>query len=174
MAFGTGAFPLARCTGTCAGTGRALMPGEACVAALVEGSGRDGLERVDYSVESWARGDRPRTPARLFASWRSSFRPREKDEPGLLSDAELMDLFEELSQGADDRRAAFRYLLAVLLLRRRLLRQVGMRGRTMLVVARGAPEGAEPIGIDEPALDDAAIGTALEQLSGIIPTREGA
>lgn len=169
MAFGSTTFPLARCTGVCAATGRALAPGETCVGTLIETEGRPGLDRMDYSREAWERGERPQAPHRLFAAWKTSFSPKPEDKPSLLSDAELVDLFDELGEAADERRAAFRYLLAILLVRRRLLRQVGMRGRTMLLQPRGAAEGAEPIAVDEPALDDAAIGAALEQLSQIVP-----
>jgi len=169
MSFGSSSFPLTRCSGVCAGTGRPLGPDEACIGTLVEIQGQSGFDREDYSLEAWEAGKRPVAPRRLFASWKTTNALREDDKPRLLSDPELLDLFEEVATAEDERRAAFRYLLGILLIRRRLLRQVGMDGRALLVVTKAASEGATPIRLEEPAMDDQVIAEALEQLSQIVP-----
>lgn len=140
---------------------------------LVEIPGQTGLEREDYSMEAWEAGKRPVAPRRLFAAWKTTFDPREDDKPRLLSDPELLDLFEEVATAEDEQRAAFRYLLGILLIRRRVLRQVGMDGRALLVATKGMAEGAAPIRLEEPAMDDQAIAQALEQLSQIVPDANG-
>jgi hypothetical protein len=64
-------FPISRPTGTCAATGHPIKVGDSYIAALVERQGSEALERVDYSLEAWVRGERPRAPLWLFASWKA-------------------------------------------------------------------------------------------------------
>lgn len=167
-------YPLARSSGVCAASGAAFAPGEPIVAALVERPGSPHLERLDFSREAWARGARPPLPARLFASWKSSHLPPEPKKNSVLSDAELTDLFEELARAGDavdSRRAGFRYLLAVLLVRRRVLRLEGQKGANLLVRPRqpaGASEPAPLLEIPDPGLDESAVNEAIEQFGQIV------
>ena len=51
----------------------------------------------------------------------------------LLSDPELLELFEELAGATETRQLVFRYLLALLLVRRKVLRHAGSRPGVLLV-----------------------------------------
>ena len=106
---------MARSTGVCAGSGRAFVPGERVVAVLVEGTNAQPgnlLARVDFSVEAWNEGARPSGP--VFGVWRTAFTPGEVKKKSLLSDEELLDLFEELGAATEAKQIGFRYLLTLL------------------------------------------------------------
>ena len=100
---------------TCAGTGRGFTAGEPIVSALVRQEGR--LDRRDYSAAAW---NGP--PDDTLAWWRSTYPPADAAAAALAPSDVLLDVFEEF-EGRDDE-APLRYLLALELLRRRVLRVV--------------------------------------------------
>ncbi len=144
------------------------------VAALVEREGEGAtpvLERVDYSVEAWDGGARPQAPLRLFGFWRATYQPLEQRKQPLLGDAELLDLFEELAGATETRQQTFRFILALLLIRRRVLRVVSAAGGTMQVVRRAASDvEKQPMPVVDPGLDEQAIADAMDQLSMVVAT----
>ncbi|MFA6043436.1 MAG: hypothetical protein WC718_00505 [Phycisphaerales bacterium] len=160
------AYPLSRSPGQCAASGQAFVEGAHYVATLVERAGQPGLERLDYSVEAWEAGARPMPPFTLFAFWRASFSPHPEKAKPLLGDAELLDLFEELGTADQPRQLAFRYFVALLLIRRRLLRQVGTKPGVILVSPKGSPETT--LEVKDPGVDDGTIADALEQLGRVV------
>lgn len=159
-------YPLSRATGQCAASGHAFSEGEAFVATLVERAGQPGLERLDFAVSAWESGARPAVPLVLFAFWRGVFSPHPEKAKPLLGDAELLDLFEELGSADQPKQLAFRYFVALLLIRRRLLRQVGTRPGVLLVSPKGAPQTT--LEVKDPGVDDGAIADALEQLGRVV------
>ena len=165
------AYPLSRSPGRCAATGQAFAQGAQYVATLVERAGQPGLERQDFSVEAWEAGSRPGAPFALFAFWRASYSPHPEKAKPLLSDAELLDLFEELGGADRPRQLAFRYFVALLLIRRRLLRQVGSKPGVILVSPKGSPETT--LEVKDPGVDDATIADALEQLGRVVNVEGG-
>src|SRR3954470_5386608 len=164
---GTGSpYPFVRSTGRCAATGQAFAEGDPYIATLVERHG--GLERLDFSAAAWDQGRRPDAP--LFGFWRARYQAAESKKQPLLGDAELLDLFEELGAATEPRQLTFRYLLTLLLIRRRVLRVVATKPGQMLVLPRGSRSGGgggeatcEPIAVVDPGLDDQAIADAIEQ-----------
>ena len=170
-------YPVARSTGQCAATGKAFAPGERYVATLVERQPDSGLfERVDFSVEAWQNGARPQAPLRIFGVWRANFQEQVAARKPLLGDDELLDLFEQLGEATEPRQISFRYVLTLLLVRRRLLRMMGTKARTaerpalMLVLPRGVGADQQPIEVVDPGLDEAAIAEVIEQVGQIIAT----
>ena len=159
-------YPIARPTGVCAQTGEPIAPGDEYVATLLEQEESEALDRRDYSIEAWANGARP---ARLFGFWRATM-PESNEKPRLfIDDTELQALFEQLDGAEDEKRIVFRFLLGLVLMRKRLLRHAGSKTRkgqrVMLARAKGsAPEDA-PIEIIDPELDDKAIEEAADQLT---------
>lgn len=148
------------------------------MAALVERVADGQLGRADYSIEAWAAGARPGADSRLIGTWRGVMRPAEGPRRALIDDAELVDLFEQLGQATAQRQLAFRYILALILIRKRLLRAAGTRrgtsgavGEVMLVqLAKAAGGGPDdpPIEVIDPGLDDQTIAEATEQLGEIM------
>jgi hypothetical protein len=104
---------LQRPGGTCALTGRPFAPGDAMCSALVRGAA--GIERRDVHADAW-KGP----PEAALAWWRSTVPAARASGPVLAPTDVLLDVLEELDGRPDD--AALRYLLALELVRRRVLR----------------------------------------------------
>jgi hypothetical protein len=170
-------YPVARSTGVCAATGRTLQNGERYVATLVErADGGSQLDRIDFSAEAWQQGARPQPPLRILGVWRAAFTEHPVAKKALLDDGELLDMFEQLGEATQANQIAFRYVLTLLLVRRRLLRMMGSRPRTadrpalMLVLPKGVGADQTPIEVIDPGLDDAAVAEVIEQIGQIMPT----
>jgi hypothetical protein len=173
----TNTYEIGRAAPVCAATGHPLTPGTPIVTALVEAPGEEHLRRVDTSAAAWEAGTRP--PG-VFAFWRTVVPEGTRKHGVVLDDEALMDLFHSLDGGDpgenDDRRSAFRYVVALLLVRRRRLIQVsnrsgGTNGPDILVLkVRGSEEGALPFEVPVPNLDSGALASATEQLSSFIET----
>lgn len=169
--FFSASYPISRSTGQCAATGQAFAPGEHFVAALVETEGSEELGRLDYSLGAWEGGSRPEAPARLFAHWRGVFAPPQGPRKLLLNDDELLDLFEQLATADRTNQIAFRYVLALLLVRRRVLTYEGtVEGVMRVRVKRPVAEQAnEPIvEVVDPKLDDETVAGVIEQLGEVV------
>jgi hypothetical protein len=125
---------LQRPRAACARTGRTFASGDVMVSALV----RDGaaLERIDYAAEAW---EEP--PPGTLAWWRCRYAAAGPAGPTLAPPDVLLDVLEELESRPEE--AALRYLLALQLVRRKVLRIVepaaadaaGMDGHEVLVLS---------------------------------------
>ncbi len=104
----------------CAATGKDLVPGEQCVSVLVEKQGE--LQRLDFS-EEWWKGP----PEGSLGVWKCLVpRPAEvRREP--LDTTALMTCFEQLTEEANPAREGLRYILALLLVKKKRLRLEGSR-----------------------------------------------
>lgn len=192
----TGAYDLGRSAGACAASGAALRPGQPCVVALCEAS--DGerpdagtpfglfLKRLDYSVEAWDAGSRPE---RLLFYWRTSVPESGQERRLLVDDETLLDLFLRLEADERPNRIAFRFVLGLLLVRRRLLRVVGQRHETIertgaadgrperierevwLLQPRGVESSAPPIALVNPRLREEDVCAIAEELGEIMQGR---
>jgi len=167
-------YPIGRPTGVCAATGAALSPGQAYIGALVpaepEGEDAPVLERRDYALEAW--GSLEPKPA-VFARWRGVV-PQADAKPTLALDPPaLYDLLDQLGENEDESRRTLRYVLALLLMRKRLLTHVGTRrdgdGRDVILVRRkGDDPESQPVEIADPSLEPQALSTAAAQLASAI------
>jgi hypothetical protein len=108
-----------------------------------------------------------------MAMWRGVVPDDRAGEGPKLNTGELLSLFESLSDATDERRVALRLVLALLLVRKRLLVVVG-RSQTragvpgaMLVRVRADGPEAEPIEVAEPDLDEGSL-LALSQELGMV------
>lgn len=104
-------FPVQRATRRCSTSGRTLAPDEAFVSALIDEEGR--VTRRDYAVDQW---DTP--PEGAFAWWRREPKPATAGET--TPQEVLLRLLDEWADRPEE--ATSRYLLALLLMRRRVLR----------------------------------------------------
>lgn len=175
MSVGNQAYSVARPTRRCAATGEEIKPGDAYVATLVEQPGEEELVRLDFSLSAWLGGQRPQAPLQLFGVWRAVLAEGEENVRQLLDDDELLDLFEQLGESTEDRRIAFRFVLALVLIRKRLLiyeggvpadKTAGKSGR--LRVRRRKEQNPEIIEVVDPGMDDEAIEAATEQIGRIM------
>jgi hypothetical protein len=166
-------FDIARPTGVCAASGRPIAAGEEYVAVLVETGPEEGFVRRDYSAEAWSGGAvlaEIKRPQCVFGYWRAVMPEPNAPRRQFIDDDALSDLFEQLIEAGADLeagRAAFRYVLALVLVRKRLLRWEGERDGALLVRWSKSEEGAL-MTVPNPGMDDARINDATEQLSGIL------
>lgn len=107
-------YEVERCTRHCAASGRELHEGEEFFSVLVNEK-RD-VRRHDYATEAWTG---PSDDA--VAWWKSRMPTREAKKGQLAPNDVLLQLFNELEQAPE--KADMRYVLALLLVRRRVLRE---------------------------------------------------
>jgi hypothetical protein len=104
----------------CASTGRPFVAGEILYSALVRAAG--SLDRVDVSADAWQG-----PPEDTIAWWRSIYPAAGEAGPILAPVDVLLDALDGLEDAGD---APLRYLLALQLVRRRVLRIVDESGAT--------------------------------------------
>ena len=102
-----------RCSKQCCRTHRILAPGETYYSALFEGN--EGLERLDFSAEAW------KNEVQHGIGWWKSVIPSPDDRRIRLAPNDILfDLFDQWL--GDGEKAEYLYILALLMVRRRLLR----------------------------------------------------
>jgi hypothetical protein len=99
----------------CAKTDRELRPGEKFFSVLYD-RGHE-LVREDISAEAWQG-----PPPEAFSFWMGRVPAKEKTKRLDIDDELLLDLFQRLAEAAEPRKANFRYIVALLLMRRKRLR----------------------------------------------------
>jgi hypothetical protein len=105
----------------CAVTGQPFHDGEPiCTALFTAADG--GFERRDFSLAGWDQRD-PASPA-PFSFWRSTFQPAAaEDRPEVVAKESAEDLLRRLVEDDHEATENVRYILAVMLERRKLLRE---------------------------------------------------
>ena len=107
--------------GVCCGTGLKFETGQEYFAALVETD--EGLERRDYSTEFWE-GEKPS----VYCFWKTKLADPEEKKKIFVDDEMLMAFFERLAEETDQEKINFRFVLTLVLMRKRKLKYVS--GRT--------------------------------------------
>ena len=169
-------WDIGRSSGRCAATGTPLEPGSPCIIALVEQLEdlSAPLTRMDFSEEGWNGGGwaKSSASASVIAFWRGVVAAPNEKRRAFVDDQTLLDLFERL--GGDERlhRVRFRFVLMLLLVRKRLLRVTGTSSsegvETWSVIPKGAAEGDMPVAVVNPKLDDAAMVEVTNQLGEVL------
>jgi len=177
--FNAPTYDVQRPTGRCAFSGQDIAPRQAYMAILVE----DGelLRRVDVSMEQWQAG---RRPDNLFCYWKAIAPEPNARKKVFVDDEALMNLLERLADAQQPQRIAFRFVLALILMRKKLLRydRTERRGEgdgrqewwvltPKLDLSKG-PMGrwdeSRTIEVLDPRLDEEAIRQVTDQLSEIL------
>jgi hypothetical protein len=166
--FGTD-YQVGHSTGRCEATGQALEPGCPCMATLCDREGDEGFDRRDFSLTAWESGARPE---RLFSFWKTIVPAPDAKPRVLVDDAVLIDLFERLAADERPQRVAFRFVLALILMRKK---QLKFTGRTTegdverwLLQPRGAAAEQPPFVAINPNLADDDVRDLLDQLGEIL------
>lgn len=182
--FNAPAYDVQRPTGQCAFTQQPIQPGDAYIATLVEEG--DAFVRIDVSLDAWNEGKRPDN---LFSFWKAIAPEPNQKKKVFVDDEVLMNLVQRLADAEQPQRRAFRFVLALILMRKKLLRydrtapRKGMDadGKEVeqawwvmtpkLDVTKGPMSKwneAQTIEVLDPALDEAAIRQVTDQLSEIL------
>jgi hypothetical protein len=106
-------YDVQRCTRHCAISGRELSPGETVFSTLMAEGGR--VVRHDYAAESWTG-----PPEGVLGWWKGQLPARDAKKLHWAPNDVMLQLLEELEDQPE--KADFRYVLSLLLVRRRVLR----------------------------------------------------
>lgn len=111
------AWHIARSSRTCAATGQAIEPGQPFFSALVEKD--DDFQRLDFSFDSWSAVEK----SGFFSYWKNKgliVNESEKRPP--VDYDQLLAFFDSLNGAEEPGKRLFRYVLALILGRKRKLR----------------------------------------------------
>jgi hypothetical protein len=101
--------------GFCSGTGRKIEYGEEYFAALVQTD--DGLSRQDFCSDYWQE-NKPD----VFCFWRTRLPEPDQKKHIFVDDEMLMAFFERLAEETEQEKINFRFVLALILMRKRRLK----------------------------------------------------
>lgn len=108
-------YDIARGAGVCTVTGRTLAVGEEFYVVVYEDG--ETFQRRDICVEAWTG-----PPADAFCFFRSRVAPREQKKRLLIDDEALLAFFSRLESETEPVRVQFRFVLTLILMRKRLLK----------------------------------------------------
>ena len=158
-------YEVSRPHGVCAVTGKTIAPGEKLMAALRETS--VGFERVDISMEAWPEFDR----ANVLAFWQTHVPiPEQKPKKLFVDDAVLCELFERLADTTEPAKLNFRFVLGLILMRKRMLiyetTRLDADNREIWVVRFKGKESK--LDLLNPKLDEQQVTEVSQQLGEIL------
>ena len=149
-------------TRKCVATGRELLVGERYFTALVETG--DRFERHDFAAEAW-KGP----PTGAFSYWVGKVAATPEHQKPRFDDDLLEDCFQRLEHAVEPGRINFRYVLALLLIRRKRLRfeetrYVGQEERMHL----SCPRTGRRWDVVNPRLTDAQMKDVQEEVFKVL------
>lgn len=154
-------------SGRCVATGKELAEGEAFYTVLFEDG--ESFKRADYSLEGW-KGP----PEGSFCHFRTRVPVKDKKKNLLVNDEVLAHFFQRLADETELVRIQFRFVLALILMRKRKLRYDGSaRGeegevwRMTLMADRSSHD------VLNPDLTDEQIEGVSQQLTAILHSDMG-
>lgn len=111
------AWHIARSSRTCAHSGEAIPAGEPFYSALVDKD--DSFDRLDFSTGAWSEVDKEP----FFSYWKNKGgNAREDNKRPSVDFDRLLSFFDSLEGAEEAPKRLFRYVLALVLVRRRRLR----------------------------------------------------
>jgi hypothetical protein len=160
----TGGYDVPRPGGVCAVSGRTIIPGEKFFAVVRETP--TGLERLDVSPEAWAAFDR----RDLLGFWQTVMpSPEQKPKKLFVDDEVLCTLFERLADTSEQAKLNFRFVLGLILMRKRVILYETTRqeeGRDVWVVRLRGRE--DRLDLVDPKLTEAQVAEVSQQLGEIL------
>jgi hypothetical protein len=152
----------------CARTGRELKTGESYYSVLRETP--QGFAREDYALEAWQG-----PPENAIGFWRATVAAAATAKgPPPIDNAVIAQFFEHLAGEEDATKQNFRFILALLLLRRKVLKlagQMSQAGRDILVL-RATATGQEHRVVD-PGLTEEQLARVQAEVSRILQNPVG-
>ncbi len=166
-------WDVAKTQGVCAGCNQTLQPKQDYYAALIEETNdskedsqpkADGFARCDYCETCWEH-----VGPDVFCFWKTYLPEPQEKKKLLVNHAVLLDIFERLAGADEPAKINFRFVLALILMRKRILkyRQTDCRdGREVWIMGQVREQTTHEV--INPRLDDAHIREVSEQLSTIL------
>ena len=161
-------IPVGKPTFVCAASGEPLPAGTPCVTTVRE-NGTGGFERLEFSTAAWAAGARPEG---LLCWWKTVMPEPDARKRLVLDDEAIEEVFDRLADDDRPNRIAVRWLLSMILLRKKRLRHLRVEERdgreSWLFSRRGDAEGAPPTSVVRPQLDEEAIAALADELGAVV------
>jgi hypothetical protein len=159
-------FNIARSSGCCLLCDKELQPGENYTATLREAD--EDFFREDFCLNCW-QGQKDQVGSDVFGIWLSEV-PQPRQKKKLLVDNEvLLNFFRRLEDTQDPQRIRFRYVLTLILMRKKILSYEGCKTsegvETWQMRHRGTSDTYQVI---DPKLTEDEISSLSEQLNDIL------
>ena len=153
-----------RTEGVCAGTNRKLEPGEEYYATLIDN--KTFFERRDYSCAYWEQHH-----PEVFSFWKTRIPEPSQKKKLFVDDSVLINLFERLGVETEELKVNFRFVLALILMRKRRLKYEDSRreGAREIWSMRFVRE-TETHDVINPQLTEEQIQEVSQELSTILQT----
>lgn len=156
-------FDIAGRVRVCAATGRELKPGERVYGVLTESAGK--FVRADYAADAWTG-----PPPDAIAHWNGRIPSSDRTVKPTFNDTLLLDCFDHLAGAEDPSRVSFRYVVTLLLMRRKKLKFEDTRRKadgTEVLVLRDARTGRRHE-VPDPKLPDDQIEAVQRQVFQVL------
>ena len=160
---GAGGYEVAKPLGRCSVTEKPIAVGEKFMATLRETL--TGFERVDVSLEAWQGFDRKD----VVGFWQATMPALEQKKKLFVDDEVLCDLFERLKETTEPSKLNFRFVLGLILMRKKMLVYDESRvedGKDIWVLHFKSRE--EKLDLLNPKLDEAQVAEVSQQLGQIL------
>ena len=151
-----------RSDGQCKGTGKKMEPGEEYYAALV--NNKNCFERSDYCLEYW-QDQQPQ----VFSFWKTRMPLPNQKKKMFVDDSVLINLFERLCDQKEPLKVHFRFVLALILMRKKILKYEDSQkeGETEIWKMRFVRD-TKIHEVTNPNLDEEKIQHVSQELSAIL------
>ncbi len=150
--------------GQCWGSGRKIECGEEYFGALVETE--EGLQRRDFCADYWL-SEKPN----VFCFWKTKLPNPDQKKQVFVDDDMLMAFFDRLEKETEQEKIDFRFVLALILMRKRHLKYDGTRVDNGNEIWRLRVVGDKQIvEVINPHLDEEQIERLSLQLGQILQT----
>lgn len=162
---GGGGLDVPKPHGVCAVSGQPIAAGEKFVAAIRETP--EGIERLDVMLEHWPAFFEGRTD--LLAYWHTVMPHVEVKKKVFVDDEVLCTLFERLADATEEAKVNFRFVLGLVLMRKRLIVYEQTRreeGHDVWVVRLKGRE--DRLDLVDPKLDESKVADVSQQLGEIL------
>lgn len=159
----TTGYEVSRARGQCMVCQKPIAPGQPLMAALKETP--IGFERLDVCLDCWAGFDK----ADLIGFWKTTM-PRVEQKKNIFVDDEVLcQLFDRLAETTEPAKFNFRFVLGLILMRKRLIIYEGSRtedGREIWQVRFKGKE--QMMDLLNPRLDESQVMDVSNQLGEIL------
>ena len=150
--------------GQCFGTNREIEPGEEYFGALVKTE--EGLQRRDFCADYWE-SEKPD----VFCHWKTKLPHPDQKKQLFVDDQMLMAFFDRLEKETDQEKINFRFVLALILMRKRILKYDDTRNEDGREIWRLKIVGEKQIvEVVNPHLDEEQIEQLTSQIGEILQT----
>jgi len=160
-------YQISRLAGLCRTCGKELAAGTEFVAAVREGP--QELAREDYCLPCWEARQKD-ADGRVLAQWRSRVPQKQEKKKLFVDDELLIQFFKRLEDSQEAPRQCFRFVLALVLMRKKILAYDRLQ---KLEDGRDAwsmhfRHTQEPAVVIDPHMDEESIARASQQLGEVL------